>query len=1406
MKKQQPLTIILIIAFFLLSSFVWGQEYQLRKTIGFPISHINSIVVETEEILYVAHNHSVSKITVKGEILLHFGSKGTEDGQFDGISSIVLDAQGNIYVADGRNDRIQKFDPTGRFLFKFGSRGLASGQFRSPTSIALDVHGNIYVADKDNYRIQKFDPTGKFLTKISTYGTANGQVDRPTGVALDVQGNIYVADTYNSRIQKFDATGKFVAKFGSNGVDDGKLYHPTAITLDVQGNSYVLDKGNDRIQKFDSEGKFVLKISSDSIDNEQFDNLQGVTLDNKGNIYVVNFWKASYIQKFDPTGKFLFKLPSSDSEDRQFYHSKGVAFDKQGNSYVVDNENHRIQKFDSQGNFLFKFGSKGHADGQFYHPSGIALDIQGNIYVVDRENDRIQKFDATGKFLLKFGSSGQANGQFWYPTAIALDKQGNIYVADWGNHRIQKFDPTGKFLFKSGVLGYLDGHFHYPTGIKLNSHGDVYVIDDSRIQMFSSTGKFLSKFNLPASIHSYYADFAMDTWGNFYVVDSPNSRICKLSPNGKLLSKIGLTLVYSNIAIDHNNTLYATAGNGLLIYESTRSWGRISGRIFADDNQNCILDNNEKALSNVVVMTKPGNYYGLTDEAGKYEIVVDTGTYTVSQVLIGVGQMLQPVCPVNNISSPVVLKMKGDSATNINFANIQTLLPHLSSSVSSNRRRRCFLSTTTVNYANTGYGDAQNVKVYVKLPKYVALKSADKSYTLDKDSIYVFTIGTLKVGETGQIQIKDSIVCQRGITGLTVCTKAWITPANSVTPKSTWDQSDITLSGRCIENGRVRFVLTNSGQGNMADSSEFRLLLDAKLALRKNFKLAKGDSLVLRVPANGKTVRLEVNQRPDHPRKAQSSLTLEGCVASASEEVSKGLVNVLPQDDAEAEVSVECLPIIDSFDPNDKQVSPIGTTTEHFTPTTASLKYLIRFQNTGSDTAYTVVVVDTLSEHLDMATLEVQGSSHPYKLGVSGKGRPVLSFTFNNINLPDSTRNQLASNGFIQFSITPKAGLAEKTLIENFADIFFDYNDPIRTNTTTNRIYDVPLVVDNTVHLDEKKVIILPPTISSFAPESVSEGMQVVVTGTRYESVAKDNSVTINGLSATVVSASETQLTIIVPQGVKSGKITVTTGGGMATSQKSLLLRPLISSFSPASVLEGESLTITGKYYELLPANNTVQINGLSATVLSATETQLVVQVPQGAKRGKISVTTPGGTVSSEQILLFRPTISNFTPETASQGTEMTITGTHYEPVAKDNVVKINGVLATVVSATETQLVVTVPAGVTTGKISVTTPGGTTVSEVDFVQIPLATEPAWSRPIRIYPNPVEGMLRVDFSAAAVSVQTVEVVNMIGQTIMSKTVSKRTRTEELNLSGVASGMYLLVLKTTEGTAVRKIQVK
>ncbi len=156
---------------------------------------------------------------------------------------------------------------------------------------------------------------------------------------------------------------------------------------------------------------------------------------------------------------------------------------------------------------------------------------------------------------------------------------------------------------------------------------------------------------------------------------------------------------------------------------------------------------------------------------------------------------------------------------------------------------------------------------------------------------------------------------------------------------------------------------------------------------------------------------------------------------------------------------------MDSYDPNDKQVVPFGLTNENLIEKTTELDYTIRFQNTGTIEAVNIVVLDTLSEFLDIETIRLGMVSHDYNFMIDGDADTrILRFQFDNINLPDSNTNEPASHGFIKFKIKQKANNRIGTVIKNRAAIYFDFNSPIITNTISNKVAILPLR-DNNLNL-----------------------------------------------------------------------------------------------------------------------------------------------------------------------------------------------------------------------------------------------------------------------------------------------------------------------------------------------------
>jgi len=367
---------------------------------------------------------------------------------------------------------------------------------------------------------QKIEATVQSVTLLSKFsnvavtpsemaGTGPGQFLDPQGVAVDGSGNIFVADSVNHRIQKFDSNGVFLLKFGSPGSGNGQLLFPTGVAIDISGNIYVADNNNHRIQKFDSSGVFVLKFGANSGDGTS------------------------------GTGEGEFSFPF------------GIAVDSSDNIYVADTGNSRIQIFDSSGNFtkMFGFGvdngtntfqkcttgcqagigSAG--EGGFAGPRGVTVDGSGNIFVADTGVSRIQKFNPANDFLLKFGTNGgnggtgTGDGEFDSPRGVAVDGSGDIYVTDTGNDRIQIFSSSGVFQSKFGSSGSGDGQFDSPEGI---TTGSIYVADrfNDRVKKFNINGTFNSELGFDGSLShdsAYYQDIFYDSPGslkNYYLASS----------------------------------------------------------------------------------------------------------------------------------------------------------------------------------------------------------------------------------------------------------------------------------------------------------------------------------------------------------------------------------------------------------------------------------------------------------------------------------------------------------------------------------------------------------------------------------------------------------------------------------------------------------------------------------------------------------------------------------------------------------------------------------------------------------------------------------------------------------------------------------------------------------------------
>ncbi|HQT96915.1 MAG TPA: IPT/TIG domain-containing protein [Thermodesulfobacteriota bacterium] len=241
------------------------------------------------------------------------------------------------------------------------------------------------------------------------------------------------------------------------------------------------------------------------------------------------------------------------------------------------------------------------------------------------------------------------------------------------------------------------------------------------------------------------------------------------------------------------------------------------------------------------------------------------------------------------------------------------------------------------------------------------------------------------------------------------------------------------------------------------------------------------------------------------------------------------------------------------------------------------------------------------------------------------------------------------------------------------------------------------------------------PTISGFAPPSGSAGDNVTISGANFDNGAI---VTFNGALATVLSRASGSIVAIVPPTATTGRLFVTTAGGTVASASDFTIQSKMTGFTPASAPRGATVSILGSGFS---PSSQVSFNGTPATASFVSAAQLNAIVPDTATTGKISVTTPSGTLLSDNNFVAVPTVAGFTPFSGSVGAVVTVDGYNFDNTAS---ISFNGIPAATTRISALALSAPVPFGATTGKISVTTLGGTAVSVADFVVIPfLGTVP-----------------------------------------------------------------------------------
>ena len=565
-----------------------------------------------------------------------------------------------------------------------------------------------------------------------------------------------------------------------------------------------------------------------------------------------------------------------------------------------------------------------------------------------------------------------------------------------------------------------------------------------------------------------------------------------IPPQFSIFCGFGTPKIYlnGNVGLPNADAFYETFcldGEGTCV-------STISGKIVQDQNQNCLIDSLEAGLQHWMIKASSdqGDIFSLSNINGDYGILPNPESYPNSyfiEIINAPGPYWEENC--TGIQNVIIEDSLSLDTINF-FPSAIALCPYLTVDISTSRLRRCFDNTFKIDYCNYGTVNAEEALVKIHFDPLLNVNSASIPIAQQEGNTYTFDLGEVQVGECGSFFIFTTVSCDSEL-GQTLCATAKIYPDSLCAGFSEeWSGANIEVEGYC-ESDEVIFTITNTGEGDMQSEQTYTIIQDGVIITPEPipFFLSSGESIEVNFEANGSTYACQTTPVPFHPFESIPSAFVEACGTNETGGFSTGFATQFPENDSSPFVSIDCQQVIGSFDPNDKRGFPEGYGESHYIERGQDIEYLIRFQNTGTDTAFTVVVEDVLSPYLEMTSLRLGASSHPYNLEIVGSD--TLKFIFESILLVDSTANEPASHGFIKFRISQKPELPLGTVIENQAAISFDFNDPVLTNTTFHTIGE------NFVEVEVNQLPYIPGLEVSIAPNPVTIEAVIRITGIDFQ-------------------------------------------------------------------------------------------------------------------------------------------------------------------------------------------------------------------------------------------------------------------------------------------------------------------
>jgi len=325
--------------------------------------------------------------------------------------------------------------------------------------------------------------------------------------------------------------------------------------------------------------------------------------------------------------------------------------------------------------------------------------------------------------------------------------------------------------------------------------------------------------------------------------------------------------------------------------------------------------------------------------------------------------------------------------------------------------------------------------------------------------VLTITLGDVPPNTGGQTNIRINIPCDQALEGQTVCVEARVTPVNNcLPPTAQWQGAQIEAQAVC-EGDSTIFTLTNKGSGATTTTLDFLVIDDMVVMFTGQIPagFAPGSTLTQKVYSLNKSLRLQAEQEPGHPMALAPSVGMENCNSNS------GLSTILQfsNEDGNPFTTLECQKIFVGGNANRLGGYPEGVGNQHVIRRDDRLTYQVDFQNPTFSTVNAAVVRCTIPPQLDITTLQMGASSHPYTWSLRTGG--VLDIRFEPIMLVSAGVNEANSRGFVQFELAVQPNTPNGTVVVNNAEIYFDLLPTITTNGTFHTIGEnvLPVRVNN---------------------------------------------------------------------------------------------------------------------------------------------------------------------------------------------------------------------------------------------------------------------------------------------------------------------------------------------------------